>query len=282
MRFTKMHGIGNDYIYINGFEERVDDPAGLSVRMSAYHTGVGSDGLILILPSDKADLRMRMFNNDGSESGMCGNGARCVARYAYERGLVSRDRTDFTLETGGGIRSLTVVKDRDAVSAVRVDMGVPIFAPSRIPVALDGDAVIERAIELVGRTFPMTCVSMGNPHAVLFVDEDPFTLKGFEAYGRMLENHGMFPEKVNVEFVQRVSDSRIKVRVWERGTGETLACGTGACASVVAAIRTGRVRGGEIKVTLRGGELLIDWPGADKPVMKTGPAEFVFDGLWLG
>jgi diaminopimelate epimerase len=276
-----MHGIGNDYIYINGFEERVDDPAALSVRMSAYHTGVGSDGLIMILPSDKADLRMRMFNNDGSEARMCGNGARCVARYAYERGLIGKDKTDFTLETGGGIRRLTIIKDGDAVSMVRVDMGAPIFTPYKIPVALDGGSVIERAIELVGRTFPMTCVSMGNPHAVLFIDEDPFELKGFEAYGRMMENHAMFPERINVEFVQRVSDNRIKARVWERGTGETLACGTGACASTVAAIRTGRVRGGETKVSLRGGELLIDWSGADTPVLMTGPAEFVFDGVWL-
>ncbi|GHU67273.1 diaminopimelate epimerase [Clostridia bacterium] len=284
MRFTKMHGIGNDYIYINGFEERVDDPTALSREMSAYHTGVGSDGIILILPSDKADLRMRMFNSDGSEAQMCGNGARCVARYAYERGLIPADKLSFTLETGGGLRELTIIKDGGKVSAVRVDMGVPIFTPSRIPVALDGDAVVERAIELVGRTFPMTCVSMGNPHAVLFVDEDPFTMKGFEAYGKMLENHDMFPERVNVEFVKRVSDNRVKVRVWERGTGETLACGTGACASVVAAVRTGRVGSGETKVTLRGGELTIDWKqraDALRPVLMTGPAAFVFDGVWL-
>ncbi|MDR2656756.1 MAG: diaminopimelate epimerase [Oscillospiraceae bacterium] len=282
MRFTKMHGIGNDYIYINGFEERVDDPAALSVSMSAYHTGVGSDGIILILPSDKADLRMRMFNNDGSEAQMCGNGARCIARYAYERGLIGKDRTSFTLETGGGIKNLTIIKDGETVSAVRVDMGAPVFAPSKIPVALDGDAVVERAIEIVGRTFPMTCVSMGNPHAVLFIEEDPFTLKGFEAYGRMLENHEMFPERVNVEFVKRISDNRLKMRVWERGSGETMACGTGACAAAVAAKRTGRVGFGETRITLRGGDLTIDWLGGDNPVLMTGPATFVFDGVWLG
>jgi diaminopimelate epimerase len=281
MKFTKMHGIGNDYIYINGFEVSVPDPANLSIRMSAYHTGVGSDGIILILPSDKADLRMRMFNSDGIEAQMCGNGARCVARYAYERGLIPKDKAQFTLETGGGLRRLTIIKTGETVSAVSVDMGIPIFTPWKIPVALEGDAIVERAIELVGRTFPMTCVSMGNPHAVLFIDEDPFTLRGFETYGRMLENHVMFPERINVEFVQRVSDSRVKMRVWERGSGETLACGTGACACVVAAKRTGRVRGGSTKVTLRGGELTIDWPGGDAPVMMTGPAAFVFDGVWL-
>ncbi|GHU73262.1 diaminopimelate epimerase [Clostridia bacterium] len=282
MKFTKMHGIGNDYIYINGFAETVDDPSALAVKMSAYHTGVGADGIILILPSDTADLRMRMFNSDGSEAQMCGNGARCVARYAYERGLI--DKTSFTMETGGGIRQLEIILDEDSperVKAVRVDMGVPVWTPSKIPAALDGEAVVERAIELVGRTFPMTCLSMGNPHAVLFVEEDPFTLKGFEAYGKMLENHEWFPERVNVEFVQRVSDSHIRMRVWERGSGETLACGTGACAAAVAAKRTGRVRGDSTKVTLRGGELSIAWPGMGQPVSMTGPAAFVFDGEWF-
>ncbi|MDR1570404.1 MAG: diaminopimelate epimerase [Oscillospiraceae bacterium] len=279
MKFTKMHGAGNDYIYINGFQETVDDPAELSIKMSAQHFGVGADGLIMILPSDKADIRMRMFNSDGSEAQMCGNGARCVARYAYERGLINK--TKFTLETGGGIRELEIIENGGSVNAVRVDMGVPVLTPSKIPVALGGERVVERATQIVGRTFPMTCLSMGNPHAVLFIDEDPFALKAFETYGRMLENDQLFPERVNVEFVQRLSDTRLRMRVWERGSGETLACGTGACAAVVAAKLTGRVRGEETRVALSGGELSISWNGENSSVMMSGPATFVFDGVWI-
>ncbi|MDR2505890.1 MAG: diaminopimelate epimerase [Oscillospiraceae bacterium] len=277
MKFTKMHGVGNDYIYVNCFEEDLSayDLPQLAVKMSQRHFGVSSDGLILIQPSDVADLKMRMFNNDGSEGKMCGNGARCIARYAYERGLVNKPQ--FTLETLSGIKTLTIL-DCDRVS---VDMGVPEFEPAKIPVALGGSRIVERATQVVGRTFPMTCVSMGNPHAVLFMDEDPFQMKAFEIYGRMLENDDMFPERVNVEFVQRVSDTRIRMRVWERGSGETLACGTGACASVVAARLTGRTHGDKIRVSLRGGELEVDWRGDGTPVVMTGSATFVFDGVWM-
>lgn len=279
MKFTKMHGAGNDYIYINTIAEKVDDPVALSIKMSAPHFGVGADGLILVMPSDKADLRMRMFNNDGSEAQMCGNGARCVARYAYERGLINKTR--FTIETLGGVREVEVLVEGGNVRGVRIDMGVPSFVPAEIPVALGGGRVVEKAMQVVGRTFPMTCVSVGNPHAVLFVDEDPFTMKGFETYGRMLENDPIFPERVNVEFVQRLSDTHIRMRVWERGSGETLACGTGACASAVAAKLTGRTIGNETLVTLRGGELSISWRGEGEPVIMTGAATFVFDGEWL-
>lgn len=279
MRFTKMHGLGNDYIYINAFEETVSDPSGLSVVMSRPHTGVGSDGLILLLPSRAADLRMRMFNSDGSEAEMCGNGARCVARYAYDRGLVKKPR--FRLETKGGIRDVELLLRDGTVEGVRIDMGIPQLAPARIPVLLDGDRIVDRPFALGGRSWPMTCVSMGNPHAVLFVEEDPFALPDFEALGPALERHPLFPERTNVEFVQRLSDAALRMRVWERGSGETLACGTGACAAAAAGILTGRC-GKRVTVTLRGGDLTVDWPGEGHPLFMTGPAAYVFEGVWLG
>ena len=281
MKFTKMHGSGNDYIYVNCFEEDLTgrNLPELAVCMSRCHYGVCSDGLILIMPSDVADLRMCMYNSDGSEGRMCGNGARCIGRYAWERGLVKKKK--MTLETLSGIRTLEIIEEDGKIKAVTVDMGVPELHPDRIPVALGGERVVERATQIVGRTFPMTCVSMGNPHAVLFVDEDPFTMKAFDTYGARLESDPIFPDKVNVEFVQRLSDSRLRMRVWERGSGETLACGTGTCASVVAAKLTGRVMGSDIRVTTRGGDLDVSWEGNGKPVMLTGPAAFVFDGVWL-
>jgi diaminopimelate epimerase len=248
--------------------------------MCPPHTGVGADGIILILPSDKADLRMRMFNPDGSEAQMCGNGARCVARFAYERGLIHKPR--FTLETGGGVRPVEILfGEGDVLRAVRVDMGVPELRPARIPVAMEGERVVERAIQLAGRAFPMTCVSMGNPHAVLFVEENPFTMDGFETFGALLERHSFFPERVNVEFVQRLSDTHLRMRVWERGTGETLACGTGACATAAAGRLTGRTTGQTTNITLRGGDLAITWPGPGETLAMTGPATFVYDGVWL-
>jgi diaminopimelate epimerase len=277
MKNTKMHGVGNDYIYVNCFEEDLSgyDLPELSIKMSRHHFGVCSDGLILILPSDAADLKMRMFNNDGSEGRMCGNGARCIARYAYERGLVGKK--EFTLETLSGIKTLTILDNK----RVSVDMGVPELSPAKIPVALGGSRIVERATQVVGRTFPMTCVSMGNPHAVLFVDEDPFEMKAFEAYGRALESDPMFPENINVEFVKRISDTHIKMRVWERGSGETLACGTGACAAAVASRLTGRTRGDSTRITLRGGQLDVAWQGEGAPAVLTGGATFVFDGVWV-
>ena len=252
MRFTKMHGIGNDYVYVDGFAETVHDPASLAEAMSTPHFGVGSDGLILVLPSDKADFRMRMFNKDGSEGVMCGNGARCVARFCYEHGLT--DKTAFTLETGGGIRPVQLNLEGTRVSSVCVDMGPP------------------QALKVEpGRTF----VSMGNPHAVVFVEENPFLWAGFEAIGPQLCRE----LDANIEFVQSLAHDRIKMRVYERGSGETLACGSGACAALVAAHTAGYCDR-NATVVLRGGELRIEWRASDGHVLMTGPAETVFEGEW--
>lgn len=253
MRFTKMHGIGNDYVYINGFAERVEDPGALAIRMSRQHYGVGADGLILVLPSDKADVRMRMFNRDGSEGAMCGNGARCVARFCYEHGLT--EKTEFTIETGGGIRPVALHLKDGRVDTVTVDMG----APRQLKAEAD-----------------KTLVSMGNPHAVVFLQEDPFAWTGFaergEALCRALD--------ANIEFVQALSGDRLRMRVFERGSGETLACGTGACASLVAA-QTAGLCGRSATVELRGGELQIEWREDDGHVLMTGGAETVFEGEWI-
>ena len=252
MRFTKMHGAGNDYIYVNGFVEHFEDPSALAIRMSEPHFGVGSDGLILILPSDRADFRMRMFNRDGSEGAMCGNGARCVGLFVHQHGLT--DRTSFTLETGGGIRTVRLILDEGRVVAVEVDMG----APQALRVA--DDAVH---------------VSMGSLHAVYFSDEDPFEMPEFAQWGR--ERLSAFD--ANIELVQVLSTDRLKMRVYERGSGETLACGSGACAALVAAHTKGLCGRGAV-VVLRGGEILVDWRGSDGHVMMTGPAETVFEGEW--
>ncbi len=253
MRFTKMHGIGNDYVYINGFAENIADPAALAVRMSRPHYGVGADGLILVLPSDKADFRMRMFNSDGSEGAMCGNGARCVALFCYAHGLTGK--TAFTLETGAGVRDLRLNLEGGAVANVTVDMGAP------------------QSLRMDGA---LTHVSMGNPHAVTFLSEDPFTFADFETVGPQLCRD----LDANIEFVQVLSPGHLKMRVWERGSGETLACGTGACASLVAAQIAG-LCGRQATVTVRGGDLDIDWRDDDGHVLMTGGAEIVFEGEWM-
>ncbi len=232
MRFTKMEGCGNDYIYINCFEENVNQPEKLAVAMSERHFGVGGDGLVLIMPSDKADFRMRMFNLDGSEGEMCGNAVRCIGKYVYERGLTTKQR--ISLETAGGIRYLELSIENGIVQTVSVDMGEPILVADKIPVVHGESPVIGKKIDIDGKDFLFTCVSMGNPHAVAFVED----IKTFplESYGKQVECNILFPNKTNVEFVQIISRSHINMRVWERGSGETLACGTGACASVVASI----------------------------------------------
>ncbi len=277
LRFTKMEGIGNDYIYINGFEEQVDDPARLSVEMSRYHFGCGSDGLILILPSDKADFRMRMFNNDGSESGMCGNGIRCVAKYCHDRGLTQK--TVFTVESGGQIKTLHLTLAPDGgTQSVRVDMGAPELDGARIPARAAGCPVIGHRVEVDGTAYALTLVNMGNPHAVCFVP-DPDTAP-VTTHGPLIEHHPDFPQKTNVEFVQVVDRGHIRMRVWERGTGETLACGTGACASAVACMLNGLTER-TVEVTLRGGCLTIQWDETSGHVFMTGPATFVYDGVWL-
>ena len=277
MKFTKMHGIGNDYIYVNTFEEAVADPPALAVAMSRPHFGVSADGLVLIGPSDSADFRMRMFNADGSEGEMCGNAVRCIAKYVYERGLTRKTR--LTLATGAGIKTLDLQTEAGRVQQVRVDMGAPALAPGDIPVALPGERVIGHPLAVGGQDWRITCVSMGNPHAVIFVD-DPERLD-VHGIGVQIENHPLFPRRTNVEFVRVLTREQLQMRVWERGSGETLACGTGAAAIVVAAVLNGLTER-RVRVKLRGGELDVHWNEADNHVYQSGPASFVFDGVWLG
>jgi len=269
-----MHGAGNDYVYINGFEEQVDDPVTLAQQVSNRQFGVGSDGLILILPSTVADVRMRMFNSDGSEGKMCGNGIRCVAKYAYDHGLV--EHLEMTVETGGGVLSLTMtVGTSGKVDLVQVNMGEPGLTHGEVPMV---GSVTEKAIavslEVANQRFEMTCLSMGNPHAVIFVDAvEQFPVAEI---GQLIETHSCFPERVNVEFVQVLSPTEVIQRTWERGSGETLACGSGASAVAVAGVLTGRT---ERKITdhLRGGDLELEWLETGS-VMMTGPAVEVFSG----
>lgn len=277
MRFTKMHGIGNDYVYVNCFEETVENPAELAVKMSRQHYGVGSDGLILICPSDVADFAMKMYNADGSQSEMCGNGVRCIGKYVYDRGLT--DKTSVSLMTGGGLKELQLNVQGGKVKSVRVDMGAPELRPELIPVDLPGEAVMGHRLHVGAAVYEIHCVSMGNPHCVVFV-KDP-DLIDVEQVGSMLENHPIFPNRANIEFVQVVDRQHLRMRVWERGSGETLACGTGACASLVAAVLTGRADR-RVSMELLGGTLELEWAFDDGHVYQEGPAKFVFDGEWIG
>lgn len=277
MRFTKMHGIGNDYIYINCFEEQVEDPAALAVAMSRYHYGVGSDGLVLICPCEEADFRMRMFNSDGSESEMCGNASRCVGKYVYDRGLT--DKTTVSLMTGAGVKQLQLRVEDGKVASVRVDMGAPELAPALIPMALEGDRAMGVPLTVAGEDWMIHGVSMGNPHCVVFV-EDPDALD-LPLIGPQFEHHPIFPRRTNTEFVQVISRDHLRMRVWERGSGETLACGTGACASLVAAVASGRADR-RVTMDLLGGSLQLEWCEQDGHVYQEGPAAFVFDGEWVG
>lgn len=277
MRFTKMHGLGNDYIYVNTFEEAVTDPRALAVAMSRPHFGVGADGLVLIGPSAEADFAMRMFNADGSEGEMCGNAARCIGKYVHDRGLTRKTRV--TLATGGGIRTLALELRAGAVDRVTLDLGAPTLNPAEIPVDLSGERVQAHPLSIQGRVWPITCVGMGNPHAVTFVD-DPQAID-VAGVGAQIERHPLFPNRTNVEFVRVAGPDRLEMRVWERGSGETLACGTGAAASLVAAVLDGRCAR-SVTVALAGGELQVAWDAADDHVYQTGPATFVFDGVWLG
>jgi diaminopimelate epimerase len=276
MRFTKMQGAGNDYIYVDCFRQPPPrDPAGLSRVVSDRHFGVGSDGLILIGPSERADARMRMFNADGSEAEMCGNGIRCVAKYVYDHGLVPKPT--LTVETGRGVLTLELETENGRVRQVRVDMGEPILEAARIPTTLPGDPPVNQLLSAEGYRLEVTCVSMGNPHCVSFVDEltDHLVL----AVGPQVERHPAFPRRTNVEFVKVNRPDDVTVRVWERGSGETLACGTGACAVAVAGVLTGRlVRG--IVAHLPGGDLRLEWSEKDRHVYMTGPAVEVFSGDW--
>ena len=275
LRFTKMHGIGNDYIYFNAFDQQIDDPAALAVRLSDRRFGVGGDGVILICRSEIADAKMRMFNEDGSEGKMCGNGIRCVAKYLYDYALVPEDQTTVTIETLSGVKTIELtVNDGEAVAA-KVDMGAAILNPADIPVSFDGDRMIDQPLDVDGETYRVTAVSMGNPHCVTFVD-DPYAIE-LEKTGPKFERHPAFPERVNTEFVKVIDDRTLEMRVWERGSGETWACGTGACASVVAACLNGYCKKGEdVTVHLRGGDLVISY--TDDTVIMTGPATTVFEG----
>ena len=274
MRFTKMHGIGNDYIYVDAFRNNVRDPAGLAVRISDRHFGVGSDGLVLIGPSDRADFRMRMFNSDGSEGEMCGNAARCIGKYVYDRGLT--DRTEVTLETRAGIKTLTLRPENGQIASVRVDMGEPVLEAARIPL-LPADTDPRRfTLEAGGQSFTVSAVSMGNPHCVIPVED--IAACGFEAFGPLLEKHPRFPAHANIEFTKVLDRGHVRVRVWERGSGETLACGTGACAVAVACARLG-LTDRACEVQLRGGTLHILW-AENNHVYQEGPAAFICDGEW--
>ena len=273
MKFTKMHGCGNDYVYVNCFEETVENPSETAKLVSDRHFGIGSDGLILICPSDKADFRMAMYNLDGSEGKMCGNGVRCIAKYVYDHHLT--DKTQISLETLGGIKYLDLNIKNEKVETVTVDMGAPILTPSEIPVSISKDEVIDEPVEIDGKVWHMTCVSMGNPHAVVFVD-DTASLK-LEHIGPLFEKHPLFPEQVNTEFVHVIDRHTVDMRVWERGSGETLACGTGACATAIACILNGKTDN-EVLVHLLGGDLLIKYDAEKNTVFMTGPATEVFSG----
>ena len=273
MKFTKMQGLGNDYVYVNCFEENIENPSELAVKVSDRHFGIGSDGLILIRPSEVADFRMTMFNADGSESEMCGNGIRCVGKYVYDYGLT--DKTEVSVETLAGIKYLKFLIKDGKVDMVTVNMGEPILKPELVPVVGEGDAVIDSPIEVAGKEYKMTCVSMGNPHSVVFVDDvDNFPL---HEVGPLFEHHRAFPRRVNAEFCQVIDRTHARMRVWERGTGETLACGTGTCATAVACILNGKTED-EVTVTLLGGDLIIRWDREKNVIYMTGPARVVFDG----
>ena len=276
MKFTKMHGIGNDYVYVETFRQPLPpDPARLAIAISDRHYGVGSDGLILIVPSAEADARMRMFNADGSEGEMCGNGVRCVAKYLYDHGLARNDR--LKVETGRGVLTLELEVSSGKVQRVRVDMGPPILRASDIPTLLEGHPPVGVPIALMEKRLEVTAVSMGNPHAVIYVDDTSnFSL---ETIGPALEHHPAFPRRVNVHIVQVIGPEEVKMRTWERGSGLTLACGTGACAVCVAGVLTGRT-GQRIVAHLPGGDLELDWQGEGSSVFMTGPATEVFSGEW--
>lgn len=273
MKFTKMHGCGNDYVYVNCFEETVKNPEEAAKIVSDRHYGIGSDGLILICPSDKADFRMAMYNLDGSEGKMCGNGVRCIAKYVYDHHLT--DKTRISLETLGGIKYLDLNIKNGKVETVVVDMGEPVLTPEDIPVAVSGDQAVNIPLEVDGKIWYMTCISMGNPHAVVFVDNTKDL--DLEKIGPKFEKHPIFPEQVNTEFVHVIDRHTVDMRVWERGSGETLACGTGACATAMACILN-HMTDDEVLIHLLGGDLLIRYDRETNHIFMTGPAAEVFSG----
>lgn len=274
MKFTKMHGLGNDYVYVNCFEEKIDNPPAVARFVSDRHFGIGSDGLIMINPSKTADFEMEMCNADGSRGEMCGNGIRCVAKYVYDYGLT--DKTQISVETLGGIKYLDLTVEDGKVSLVKVDMGKPELEADLIPIISEREQVIDEPIEVDGKEYHMTGVSMGNPHAVIYVDD----VKGLdlEKIGPKFENHERFPKRINTEFVHCIDRQTVEMRVWERGSGETLACGTGACAVAVSSILN-NLTDTQVTVKLLGGDLQIEWDREKDRVFMTGPATVVFDGV---
>ena len=274
MKFTKMQGIGNDYVYVNCFEEDIKNPSELSIAISDRHFGIGSDGLIMIMPSPAADARMRIFNADGSEAQMCGNGIRCVAKYLYEYGIKKSDR--MTIETAAGLKTIELTVVNEDVTQIKVEMGTPELLRNEIPMLGENKQVVNEPLQVNDSVLYVTCVSMGNPHCITFVDDvDSIVL---DVTGKAIENHELFPERINAHFVQQISANKVKMRTWERGSGETLACGTGAVATGVACVLnnlTERI----ISTQLPGGELMVEWTDDNKTYM-TGPAEIVFTGLW--
>ena len=278
MKFTKMQGLGNDYVYVNCFKEKIEDPSALAVRISDRHFGVGSDGLILINPSKVADCEMEMYNADGSRGEMCGNGIRCVGKYMYDYGLT--DKEAISVETLAGIKYLQFFIENGKVAKVKVDMGSPILTPAEIPVVAEGERAVDEPIVVDGTEYRMTCISMGNPHAIVYLDKN-VDLKAFELekIGPMFENHPAFPDRVNTEFIQVCDSENLNMRVWERGSGETFACGTGACASLVATVLNG-LCDDTATLHLLGGDLKITWDKKENTVYMEGPAETVFTGEW--
>lgn len=274
MKFTKMHGLGNDYVYVNCFEEKIDNPPAVARFVSDRHFGIGSDGLIMINPSKTADFEMEMYNADGSRGEMCGNGIRCVAKYVYDYGLT--DKTQISVETLGGIKYLDLTVEDGKVSQVKVDMGKPELEADLIPIISEREQVIDEPIEVDGKEYHMTGVSMGNPHAVIYVDD----VKGLdlEKIGPKFENHERFPKRINTEFVHCIDRQTVEMRVWERGSGETLACGTGACAVAVSSILN-NLTDTQVTVKLLGGDLQIEWDREKDRVFMTGSATVVFDGV---
>ncbi len=273
MKFTKMHGLGNDYIYIDCFTEKIADPAGLATKMSNRHFGVGGDGIVMILPSENADAKMRMFNADGSEAEMCGNAIRCVGKYLYEHRKVLKP--ELKIETKAGIKQIELIINGSNVDLVKVDMGQPELRSDLIPVSGDTRKIINEPLVVNGHEYRYTAVSMGNPHCVILVTEisDDMVLKD----GPEIESHSLFPQKINVEFIKLIDRNTIQMRVWERGSGETLACGTGSCAAVVAAVINNKTEP-SVTVKLPGGELKVEWDRAINHVYMTGPAVEVFQG----
>lgn len=274
MEFTKMHGIGNDYIYFNCMEKEIENPEELSLKLSDRHFGIGGDGIVLILPSKVADFRMRMFNADGSEGKMCGNASRCIGKYVFEKGLTDKDVV--TLETLAGIKTLNLTVEDNKVIEVEVNMGEAILNPKDIPVNINKDKIVNETITVDSKEYDITCVSMGNPHCIVYMDNiDDLEI---DKIGPKFENHELFPERINTEFLEVIDKNTIKMRVWERGSGETYACGTGACAATVASVLNNYCNiDEEVTVKLLGGDLKIKYLSSGL-VYMTGPAEFVFEG----